>query len=79
MPIYEYQCQKCGKTSDFLFRSGKPEQQLHCTFCGSEELTRMMSTAGIMKSEQRTPGTTCCGREERCDTPPCANGGGCCR
>jgi hypothetical protein len=27
--------------------------------------------------EHNPPGSTCCGRSERCDTPPCSNDGKC--
>jgi putative FmdB family regulatory protein len=79
MPIYEYECRKCGKTSEFLLRSTEAENQLHCPSCGSEELIKLMSVPGILKNDMRSPGTTCCGRTERCDSPPCSGGGGCCR
>jgi putative FmdB family regulatory protein len=79
MPIYEYECRECGQTSEFLLRSGEAEQELRCPSCGSDRITRLMSVPGIVKNDMRRPGTTCCGREERCDTPPCSGGGGCCR
>lgn len=80
MPIYEYECKECGKTSEFLLRSVEAANNLHCSSCGSEKITRLMSVPGILKNDMRSPGTTCCGREERCDTPPCSSGGGgCCR
>jgi putative FmdB family regulatory protein len=76
MPIYEYKCKQCGTTSEFLIH----HQELHdleCPTCGSKELNRLLSAPSLMRSETRMPGTTCCGREERCDTPPCSGGGGC--
>lgn len=77
MPIYEYECQKCGKVSEFLLRK-TDDIQIRCASCGSDELIRLISVPGVVKTTQRVPGTTCCGREERCDTPPCSSGG-CCR
>ena len=79
MPIYEYKCRKCGNGSEFLVHSSAALDDLKCPACGSKELDRLLSVPGLVKNETRVPGTTCCGREERCDTPPCSSGGSCCR
>jgi putative FmdB family regulatory protein len=79
MPIYEYECRECGRTSELLLRSAEAEKNLRCSFCGSDSIIRLISVPGIIKNETHSPGNTCCGREERCDTPPCSGGGGCCR
>lgn len=43
MPIYEFQCEECGKDSEILVRStdwtGTP-----CPSCGSTKLTKKLST-----------------------------------
>jgi len=77
MPIYEYRCNKCGAVSEFLVGIGSKEQTLHCKECGSSQLEKMLSVAHSLKGEKRDPGHTCCGREERCSTPPCSTGGSC--
>jgi putative FmdB family regulatory protein len=41
MPIFEYRCENCGQTNEFLIL-GKQEQ-LHCRHCGGEDLTKLMS------------------------------------
>ena len=77
MPIYEYCCKACGTISEYLVGMGKDER-VSCKECGSTEMEKILSVASFMTGEpQRTPGRTCCGREERCETPPCTDGGTC--
>ena len=76
MPIYTYQCKRCGTTFDFLKvkRSEKPS----CPKCKSTDLKKQMTAAGVIMSDAARPaGQTCCGREERCTTPPCSDTGTC--
>jgi len=77
MPIYEYHCRKCGAASEFL--TGRVENEsISCRDCGSLEVERVMSTPAFLhRTGDRPSGHTCCGREERCETPPCSTGGGC--
>ncbi|MBS4015880.1 MAG: zinc ribbon domain-containing protein [Candidatus Latescibacteria bacterium] len=76
MPIYEYQCKKCGTDSEFLIGVGQDQAELKCKNCGSPELEKMFSKTAIGKNNiiARQHGKTCCGRDERCDTPPCSGG-----
>jgi len=80
MPIYEYRCTKCDKISEFLVGVGQEETEIKCKHCGSSEMTRIISATfvssgkGIIGSQH---GKTCCGRDERCDTPPCSDDGTC--
>lgn len=77
MPIYEYQCKVCGATSEYLIVAGKDEN-ISCKECGSTEVEKILSVASFMSGRsKRTPGRTCCGREERCEPPPCSEGGPC--
>lgn len=72
MPVYDYKCEDCGKVSEVFLRSlGEP---VKCPSCGSENLERIFSASYLIKTESPAPGTTCCGRTERCDTPPCSTG-----
>jgi len=80
MPIYEYKCRDCGKISEFLVGVTKDAVEIKCSFCNSKNLDKIfsqscVSTSGHMIGSQS--GKTCCGREERCDTPPCLEGGVC--
>lgn len=77
MPIYEYRCNNCGATSEFLVGIGSKGGALNCKQCESPQLEKMLSISHSLKSEKRSPGYTCCGREERCSTPPCSTDGGC--
>lgn len=77
MPIYEYRCQACGSVSEYLVGMGK-DVAIRCRTCGSEEMNRILSAAAVaVGSSHRIPGHTCCGREERCESPPCSGGGDC--
>lgn len=78
MPIYEYKCKKCGKTSEFFLRSRQEAEKNTCSHCGSRELEKVLSIpAAVRVGGVNSGGLTCCGREERCDAPPCAQTGSC--
>jgi putative FmdB family regulatory protein len=77
MPIYEYRCEACGAVSEYLVGLGDDERVL-CKVCGASGMNRILSASSFTsQSPRRMPGRTCCGREERCETPPCSDGGGC--
>ena len=71
MPIYEYRCKNCGKQVEILVRSGMNDSPA-CPDCGSTLLERLLSVPYVMTGESRPAGRTCCGQEERCETPPCS-------
>ena len=71
MPIYEYRCENCGEQVEVLVRSGVNASPA-CPSCGGLQLKRLLSAPYVMTSESRPAGLTCCGREERCETPPCS-------
>lgn len=79
MPVYEYKCQSCGQVTEFLLHSFKSEKKLSCSNCGSNDLQKLLSIPNLITEKAYAPGTTCCGRTERCDTPPCSSGEQCCR
>jgi len=77
MPVYEYRCQKCGQVSE-IFSQSLEQKNVVCSYCGSAELEKIFSVPGKVSAGDSHPkGTTCCGREERCDHPPCSTEGGC--
>ena len=42
MPIYEYQCQKCGHLMEIMHKiDAKPDE--NCSECGHEQLKRLVS------------------------------------
>jgi len=77
MPIYEYRCNHCGTISEFLVGVSSKSETLTCKQCRSSQLQKMLSVSHSLKSEKRSPGHTCCGKEERCSTPPCSTDTGC--
>ena len=72
MPIYEYQCKSCGEIGEFLVGTSGSEAEIICKNCGNNELEKVMSVTAFSMGEKRPSGGTCCGREERCETPPCS-------
>jgi len=57
---------------------GNEDVTVRCGKCGSQDMERIMSPAAfVLNSPGRNLGKTCCGREERCETPPCSAGGSC--
>ena len=76
MPIYDFKCQECDTVSEILFRSGD-DQTVHCPDCGSINMEKLISSSYVVKAGSQTSGRTCCGRAERCETPPCSTGSSC--
>lgn len=78
MPIYEYRCNQCSKVSEILVGVGSDNEVITCKHCGSSDLEKILSASSFTFSDSsRAAGATCCGREERCDTPPCTTEGIC--
>jgi putative FmdB family regulatory protein len=78
MPIYEYRCQDCGKVTEVFVRMVNQEIDLSCFFCNSKNLQKIFSTPSYVRMGNSTSkGSTCCGATERCDRPPCTDGGIC--
>ena len=75
MPIYEYRCSECDSGFEVLVRGNNA---VSCPHCGSSAVEKLLS-APVMLSGQTTrkPGHTCCGRDERCEVPPCSEGSEC--
>ena len=75
MPIYEYRCRNCDATFEVLVRGSNA---VTCPHCGSSSLDKLLSAPVMLSGRTaRQAGRTCCGREERCDTPPCSVGETC--
>jgi len=78
MPVYEYKCENCGKVTEVFQKGLEPESPIICSNCGSIKLTKLFSAPAVIRTvDSSTKGTTCCGRTERCDTPPCSTDGTC--
>ncbi|MBN1636541.1 MAG: zinc ribbon domain-containing protein [Deltaproteobacteria bacterium] len=78
MPLYEFRCEQCGSISEFLAKMGETGDGLICPHCGSSSLVKKMSVAALPSFSAPDAGKTCCGRDERCDSPPCGTNR-CCR
>lgn len=76
MPIYDFRCQQCGKVSEIFVRS-VGGHATRCPDCDSENLERLISASYVIRMDTPMPGTTCCSRTERCQTPSCSIGGTC--
>ncbi|HUU63567.1 MAG TPA: zinc ribbon domain-containing protein [Dehalococcoidia bacterium] len=72
MPIYDYSCRECGRVSEMLVRTS--EGEVRCPHCGGADMEQLVSASYRIKMNKAEPGTTCCGKEERCETPPCSSG-----
>lgn len=73
MPIYEYKCRECGEVSEVLTGMGARDEPALCKHCGSNHVERILSASFIsVKGGMQKGEATCCGRTERCDTPPCS-------
>jgi putative FmdB family regulatory protein len=44
MPLYEYQCQTCGKSFELLRRMRDVDTGVKCPDCDSDEIERQLST-----------------------------------
>jgi len=75
MPIYDFRCKDCGKVSEIFLRSAG--ETARCPACGSNNVEKLISASYMIKMDSSSSGTTCCGRSERCETPPCSTQGVC--
>ncbi len=74
MPLYEFQCSACGRVTEVLTRMGDTGADLVCADCGNTTFRKCMSVTVTPTHPLPQGGKTCCGRDERCDSPQ----GGCC-
>ncbi|RKY04859.1 zinc ribbon domain-containing protein [Candidatus Poribacteria bacterium] len=76
MPIYEYRCKECGERFETLVLS---EGEIpSCPSCGGDKVEKLISAPQVrMDGLSPSGGLTCCGREERCEVPPCSIDGRC--
>ncbi|MFZ5805745.1 MAG: FmdB family zinc ribbon protein [Verrucomicrobiota bacterium] len=74
MPIYEYQCQKCGAVLEVLIRKKNEKSALLCKKCKGTKFKKIFSTISVVKQDKNQ---YCCeGRDEGiCSS--CCGGGGC--
>jgi putative FmdB family regulatory protein len=65
VPLYEYQCEKCGHISEFIEKPGSKKQH-KCERCGHSPIRKIISTfstGGSSNSDSKLaetcPGGTC--------------------
>jgi putative FmdB family regulatory protein len=44
MPLYEYQCENCGKVFELLRRMSESDRGVECPACHSKRVDRQFST-----------------------------------
>ncbi|NLB68316.1 MAG: zinc ribbon domain-containing protein [Lentisphaerae bacterium] len=69
MPVFEYKCQKCEKSFDYLARtlSDKPDA---CPECGSKKLVKQLSS---FSASVKSGSSASCSMGS-CSTPTCSTG-----
>ena len=70
MPVYEYNCGKCGKDFEELIRTAADERKAECPTCGSRTVSRKPSVFAARAAVAPLPRGGC----GRCGDPdgPCA-------
>jgi len=53
MPIYEYQCEKCRRTTSVLTTRVTEKVNAVCGHCGSKKMRRLMSRFAVPQSEEK--------------------------
>jgi len=82
MPIYEYRCALYAAINEFLVGMEQGDAEIKCQYCGSKELNRIFSKSHVPLSTKAgglNKDKTCCGKNERCGKPPCADDRKCIR
>lgn len=52
MPIYEYRCEDCGRTSEFLLIKTDKTFIPQCNRCKSKKMSRVLSKVRVIRSEE---------------------------
>jgi putative FmdB family regulatory protein len=53
VPIYEYQCETCGKVTDVLILNQKQTEKILCRSCHGDHLVRILSRVVVHKTERQ--------------------------
>ncbi len=63
MPLYEYECQNCGKVfEELVFTSSTPDEEIICPYCGEHRARKMISAPSIGgRAAGDSSGTHSCG------------------
>jgi putative FmdB family regulatory protein len=62
MPVYEYECKKCGSSFERIVFQGDKEE-ISCPECGETKVKKLLSSTGFIKtgSISQTIGSNTCG------------------
>ena len=71
MPLLEYRCARCEKTTEVLVLAGDDASETRCPSCGSTKMSRLLSTFAARGSATPREAETPCG------AGACAMPGGC--
>ena len=66
MPIYEYTCGKCRKTSEHLVRSSSESRLPKCSHCGSRRMKKELSVFAAGGGEPDPAPPSCSGNPGNC-------------
>ena len=58
MPIYEYQCRKCGKIFEKIQKMNERGNSLTCPYCGGKKPEKILSS---FSSSKGTESSSSCG------------------
>jgi putative FmdB family regulatory protein len=58
MPIYEFQCRKCGKTFEQLMFPSDPDDIAVCPTCGENDTCKLMSSFSCGSSSGSSEGAS---------------------
>ena len=66
MPIYEYECVRCGTNYEILHLGREIKEEILCPSCSSNEYKKLISSSsismnGISTSESSNVSGGCCG------------------
>jgi putative FmdB family regulatory protein len=76
MPIYEYQCKKCGHAFEHLHNTSDLSAPA-CPECGAANPEKVLSSFSVNRSPSFGGGHTCCGVSDPSQAG-CAGPGSCC-
>ena len=51
MPIYEFECARCGRVSSHVMIGSERRERPECPECGSARMRRVMSSFAVVESE----------------------------
>ncbi len=58
MPMFEYECQKCGHKMDFLEKSSSKDKHI-CEKCGSDNMKKLLSGFSVSVGAGSSSGSSC--------------------